>query len=32
MRSLYTVITRSRLGSIIIDNGLSSVIKEGGSP
>ena len=32
MRSLYTVITRSRVGSIIIDNGLSSVIKEGGSP
>jgi len=32
MRSLYTVITRSKLGSIIIDNGLSSVIKEGGSP
>ncbi len=32
MRNLYTVITRSRQGSIIIDNGLSSVIKEGGSP
>lgn len=32
MRSLYTVITRSKLGSIIIDNGLSSVLKEGGSP
>lgn len=27
MRNLYTVITRSRKGSIIIDNGLSNIIK-----
>ena len=32
MRNLYTVITRSKQGSIIVDNGLSSIIKEGGSP
>ena len=31
MRSLYTVITRSKKGSIIINNGLNSVIK-GSSP
>lgn len=31
MRNLYTVITRSKQGSIIIDNGLSGIIK-GGSP
>ena len=31
MRNLYTVITRSKKGSIILDNGLSEIIK-GGSP
>ena len=31
MRNLYTVITRSKEGSIIVDNGLSSIIK-GSSP
>lgn len=31
MRNLYTIITRSKKGSIILDNGLSEIIK-GGSP
>ncbi len=31
MRNLYTVITRSKEGSIILDNGLSEIIK-GGTP
>ncbi|MEE3343984.1 MAG: hypothetical protein VZS44_07840 [Bacilli bacterium] len=26
MRKLYTIITRSRKGSLIIDNGLTSII------